>query len=492
MAKRGTFFFQTYAYEPNYYKGPLHYLLLISGLKLFGLHAWVAHFMNEIFLLFTGFSIFKIIERRVPSKPEFAFFFSVAACTCFGFLTYLYASQMELELIGFFALSLFFLDLDRVFAFWIVAGLCGWVKSPLHSVLIGTSALLWWTLSRELSRRLRSPKQWLAAGLGILVCAAGYAPAFFFDRANFMQFYFLRETFEKPGNQGPWWTPVLPFFIEAPLPWLPIFFYSFFGRLRLKPRSLFTLGFSLVLPCVAFFLYHPYRVKNYDYPALSGLFLMVAAALIEGGAGLQNRAARAQAWFLTVFSMAALALLVHVPGPSGHWPFPVWASGVLLLGLSVNISLQRQRRIGYGLAIAGGLLAFWLNGLFNELGSFELRGLHALRAQNSIGQLAYSNLKHKVWNEWGLLSFELSEEILPLYSEADVDRALAEKRSILVSDDEDSVLLKEMLHRKLGDKTLKPLFWNRLNRRAVWRNWLREPKWDQVQIPYVVIPLKTE
>lgn len=491
MFHRGTGFFQTYAYEPNYYKGPLHYLLLLAGLKVFGLKSWVAHFMNEIFLLLGSLSVFKLIARRTPGKTELAFFFSVAFSTSLGILTYLYSSQMELELIGLFALALLFLDLEMIFSFWITAGICGLAKSPLHSVLLGLGAVIWWGINGDLKKRLLSKRQWIAVIIGILVCLAGYAPAYFGDREHFVSFYVFRETFDKPGNLSAWWGPLVSFFFEAPMPWLPVLILSSLGRWRLKPRSLVTLGISVMIPCLAFFLYHPYRVKNYDYPALVGLFVAVAGALIEGGSFVQARIARVQSVFLVILAFICLAVITWIPGPAGLWPPTTWLTLSALFAL-LGITLLRSQKLGYHLALAAGLFSLLFNSILHEFGAFELHGLQALRtcAHCETRPLAYSNLKHNVWNEWGLLSFEIEEPILPLYADVDVKQALTEKRPIIVSDPEEIPKLQEAL-KKLGYTTpLHSLPWSRWSKHTSWKEWFHTKRWELLQSPYFVIFLK--
>src|SRR6185437_3032439 len=104
--------------------------------------------------------------------------------------------------------------------FWIIMGVIGWSKSPLHSALGGTAAVLFWLLSGQLWKRLKSWRCWAAVLLGVAVCAIGYAPAYFLDRTNFVKIYIVRETFAKASSEQPRSVSLVSVFGFYLFPWL--------------------------------------------------------------------------------------------------------------------------------------------------------------------------------------------------------------------------------------------------------------------------------
>src|SRR3989338_7031520 len=51
MAQNGHWFLQTLGGEPNYYKGPIHYILLRIGIAIFGLSMWATVYMSLILVI---------------------------------------------------------------------------------------------------------------------------------------------------------------------------------------------------------------------------------------------------------------------------------------------------------------------------------------------------------------------------------------------------------------------------------------------------------
>src|SRR5579885_1108585 len=185
MEKAGTWFLQRFWGQANYYKGPFHYLLLRFGFVLFGHTMWATVYMNLLLLLLGGYSIYRLFRRHGPERPRgLAVFAGAAFGVSAGVYGFMFASQMEAELASAFAVAINLFDRSfelpgrtressRVaeWAFWIVAGLTGWFKSPLYPALLGLSAFLGWAFQGQLRERLRSRRTWGPILLGVAVCA---------------------------------------------------------------------------------------------------------------------------------------------------------------------------------------------------------------------------------------------------------------------------------------------------------------------------------
>jgi 4-amino-4-deoxy-L-arabinose transferase-like glycosyltransferase len=76
MARNGNWFLQSLANEPNYFKGPLHYILLRIGMILFGFSMWATTYMNLALVIGAGVCVARTVERNMKdfagwvSSPE--------------------------------------------------------------------------------------------------------------------------------------------------------------------------------------------------------------------------------------------------------------------------------------------------------------------------------------------------------------------------------------------------------------------------------------
>ena len=195
MASQGYWFTQILGGIPDYYKGPLHYLLVRFGLLIFGNSLWAALYMNLIFCLVGAVSIAEIVRQAFLrssylEKKNWSLWAGILFAFNVGVFGHFWASQMEVELTGIYALAFYFLwrgkNTQNDYPFWITAGIAGWAKSPLHSVLLGVSAALFWALTGALRYKWKKSSTYFAASTGILVCALGYAPVYFLDQEAFL------------------------------------------------------------------------------------------------------------------------------------------------------------------------------------------------------------------------------------------------------------------------------------------------------------------
>jgi 4-amino-4-deoxy-L-arabinose transferase-like glycosyltransferase len=469
MARSGSWFLQTLGGEPNYYKGPLHYIFLRIGMIVFGNSMWATVWMNLFLVLIASVLLGKIVQRNMRDFPGWPFFVGMFFATCAGIYSHVFASQMEVETACLLAIGLYFLDKAgprRDLHFWVVAGVAGWLKSPLHSVFLGTAALIFWGWSGELWPRVKSPRAWGAALVGVLVCCAGYAPAALQDWQNFYNTYVLRETLHKPANGSLWHYPVVPFFTYFLFPWaLPalVAYYDGISRFwrRSRPirstpgsRRVVALGLSLILPSVAFFIWHPYRGQNYNLPVIAGLILMVSSFWASRSPTwdkyYQGSLALTALLLIGTVSMLTIAIRHFDPMPFwwSSWRLPLIWVGIVFTARGIwreGISLNMARPDALARRPLWMLLA--LGGLLTTLGEREMIDIRdRIYQSRKVGEklsISYYNLpKHpnscctNIWSEWGYLNFMIPHPVSGLFNDAQLLEAVKRGDLILVPGDD--------------------------------------------------------
>ena len=197
-----------------------------------GKSMWATVYMNLVMVLFAAFALFLLVERNTQKNSPWAFFAGTAFALNAGIYPYSFASQMEVELASLTAISLFFLNRappngKKDWQFWLVVGLAGTVKSPLHSALMGLGAILFWLFTGEWRERIKSIRAWLGLSLGIIFCVIFYIPILLLDYENFFSTYILRETLGKGYHGRAWYVPIVPLFTHSLVPWMFIAFVAY-------------------------------------------------------------------------------------------------------------------------------------------------------------------------------------------------------------------------------------------------------------------------
>lgn len=462
MARHGSWFLQTYADKPNYYKGPFHYIALRAGIAMFGQNMLATVYMNYVILLIAACLLARLLLRLIPNRPGFAVWASIGFATCADLYAHAFASQMEVELAGFFAIGAYFLGNTartlaapkrNEFYFWLIAGLAGWMKSPLHSVLLGSSALLFWFFEGTLWKRMWSAKSWASLLCGIILCAAGYAPAYLLDRDAFMNAYYYRETMFKPANGGPWYQALVPIFSYSVAPWTLVLLLGLWDSIGLwfkrssagSIKNGVRLGVSILLPTLSFFVYHPYRGDNYGLPALSGYFIL-------GALGLAEATSKRLKIYQLGFGAGGIALLIAGTGLGVLFrrfePFPDWlprqspiflaAGGVLLLIAAIRIAGEEKSPFSL-LAGAWCTALVGVGSVILALGEHEMVDLKVklaeLETREEKIQISYSNMSQSIWSEWGYLNFMIGRTVRGIHTPEQMKKAIQEHHLILARED---------------------------------------------------------
>ncbi len=386
------------------------------------------------------------------------------------------------------------------------------MKSPLHSVLLGLSGLLFWTTQGEILGRLKSARNWLSILLGITVCLLGYLPPYLTDREAFIASYIVRETAGKGPSGLHWTVGLVSTFGFYLFPWILLAFTAYarllisgISILREDPvrRRLILLSFSLFAPSVTFFTLHPYTFENYNLPVISGVFLLIAT-FWSGAEGAWSRLFRAthvlMATVALIFGMA-LAALYHRFAPIPWWPksalilsvlFAVLAGAAFLLAAF----LRRPERRVLAAAAAGSLLLVSVGFPVSVIGEFELLDLRSYLAQPASQgrRVIYSNIGYNMFNEAGQLSFFLGREVERGHSSSVLKDAFLNGAIVLVGPHGYEQHFREFAKKEFPQIPLKVTPWRRWltrgkapNGQPVWQEaWARRDL-SLLQHPYWIM-----
>ena len=474
MSRAGRWFVQTLADEPSYFKGPLHYILVRIGLLLFGNHLVAGTWMNGALALLAGLAMYRLGRKRWNDKS--GLLLGVATALNVGMLSHALVSQMEVELCAFYAFAVAALGLARKKAdfkydvlFWVAAGMAGWIKSPLHSVLIGTGGLLYWTINRQLVSRLKKPQAWLAVAIGVLVGLAGYLPAFLLDHQNFMATFLGREQFEKANNHRSWEYVMRPLLYYA-LPWTFVILAAVYRSLRSNKAMRQTadlpmvkLGFAMSAPTLLFWCLWTYKGQNYNLPAIPAL-LLFGWACFKGN--IPRWPIRAAGVIGALAFVVALGIVWH------FWPLPGWwnrgwliLSFASILGFAVTFLVTDDSRV-----VAAGAVAFCLafGAFVAPLGEREMVDMRQYVKDNPSLTYHYYNLDPSIWSEWALLQLTLHHTVYGLHREAQLAEAVKPGHAVIVQNTDWLNLVLNYWQKNVG-KGPHPVV-------TPWKRWLTKGK----------------
>lgn len=489
MKELGNYFVQVLAGRSDYYKGPLHYLLLFGGLKVFGLNLWAALYMNLILCIAGAVALAQIISEAFPLKKQWPFWAGIFFAFNAGVYGHFFASQMEVEIAGIYSIAFYYLWRGRghrdELIFWLLTGLAGQFKSPLHSVLLGFTALLFWLWNGELWKRLFTPKSVLCIFAGILLCAAGYAPAFILDRENFYKIYILRETI-KDSNGGPWWQALVPMLTYYLIPWMSLALLSYlelgtrwltgsysFRNLTAGEKRLWKLAFTSFAVTNVFFCYHRYHGENYAMGVTASVAMLMLLSFREASPsrfwiGLRKGIPAALSLLVLVLAVGIHLASERFAWPEGGWPtwfVPlVWVLALSAVALQfwesfAKGSLEQNDGLGIKSSLSKVAIMTIVGLVLAVVGEMEIYPLRQrLREDHAQGlhySIRYWNISKYIWNEWGLMSLAVGEKIWPLLNDADILDAIQKGDLILARNAEYGNGIRELAQKHFPQ--LKPI-----------------------------------
>jgi 4-amino-4-deoxy-L-arabinose transferase-like glycosyltransferase len=475
MARDGRWFTQTLADEPNYFKGPLHYLFLRVGLLVFGDRLIAGTWMNALVALLAGLAMYQLGRKRWNDKS--GLLLGIATALNVGAFSYSIVSQMEVEVFAFYALATAALGLAstksaywRDLPFWLAAALAGWSKSPLLSVLIGSGAITYWALSSQLASRARDYRAWLAALTGVAVCALGYLPAALLDWKNVYETFILREQLTKASNQHSWHYVMRPL-LHFTLPWTFVVLAAILKTVkaaRCTPASvdvpMIKLGLGMAMPTVLFWCLWTYKNQTYTLPVIPALLLFAWAAFNGTLPKLTTRLAGALG--VLVF-LAAAAFIFHF-APLPEWWSRTWlfVAFVGILAYVAAFLMSEDVRV-LGVGTVGLFVAF--GAFITPPGEREMRDIREHVRENPGSTYYYYNLDPSIWSEWALLQLTLHRPIKGLHRPQQLAEATRPGHVVLVQNRDNLNVVLDYWRKHAGQRSNHPEI-------TPWRRWLNKGK----------------
>ncbi len=534
MERDGRWFVQTLSDEPDYRKGAFHYFALRIGFLIFGNSMWATVYMNLILIVLASLALAVLTARHLGGDANWGFWVGTAFALNGGIWSHAFASQMEVELASVFAIGLYLLDKadakdgSKDWLFWLLAGFAGMLKSPLHSVLLGATGILFWLVTGALLSRLKSYKAWLSCLSGVLFCVLSYLPPLILDYENFMATYLGRETFEKGANGTPWHYPITPLFTYSLIPWAFTAVVGYFdGAQRLFKRiqswknekriafaynsgheRLVLLSWCLVIPSVLFFLYHPYRGQNYNLPVISGLLLWLAALWSTSSGGWRNayRGSMVIMALVILVVPALVTILVDRFRPMPDW-WATWTLPILWVGAMMTAKGYWEEAVRFE-TLRPQVLArksiwfFWSVGFFLlVIGEREIVDIHSVykieKEKRPEVSFAYYNLNMNVWSEWAYLRFWADVPVYGLHKEDSIRKAIQNRDLVIVTDEAQAAKVREIVANEYPNLRVEFFIWRRWKTKgrdeygvSAWKNAWRDRDISQIEKHYYILKFK--
>ena len=487
MERDGSWFVQTWADEHDYYKGPLHFILLRVGFMLFGHESMFATlYMNFFGLIIATLLLYRMVKEQLDD-PSWALFYAGSFATSITLYAHMFASQMEAELVVVYAIALYFLwklDYDdrlrNHLLLWSVIGLAGWLKSPAHSVFLALSVLLYWILSSQWSVRLKTPKVWWTLLWGVGVGVAGYLPILILDGETFINHYIIKESLNKGPNGVGWESAFFPLFTYFLAPWMFAFVFALLlgirtlfqksqHRLHVKEITLVHLAVAIIAPTLIFFTLHPYRGDIYALPAVSSSMLI---GVIYWRAYLKIYPqtfiwlVRASALVLSVVPVAIVMMVIHFDPLPQWWPgslvYLAIFGGAATLVLTFYESKQILKR-GPALLIIAFIPLYWMIGIaLQSFGKAEMIDLERYIQQSPKQEpIGYYNVDPNVWSEYGYLNFWVGYPIVGIHTKASLLKWLHDGKALIIPGERNYRHFKKTVDDEMDISSLHVTPWRR-------------------------------
>ena len=352
-----------------------------------------------------------------------------------------------------------------------MAGVAGLLKSPLHSALLGISALLYWLLTKQLSGLARRISEWLSVLLGVAVCVGGFLPAMVTDFDAFYATYIEREHLTRGVNQNSLLGALGPFFGGQLQPWILLLIIAVLaGRWRRSQVSddlparhnLWLLIAAMIVPTGLFFAIHFFHSDIYFLPLLPAIALLFG--LVMSRLEWVNPAAlKLCQWVLFIVVMivcVAMAAVVLRFRPFPAW-WGFWTDLVIFASLFICVgSLMlgfRGRGLLYKVRCWFVAVAALYVGFGQVLTGFERHEINSFLTASSGYEArtwARLNLTENLWSDQGLLTVLLSRRITAVNTVADLQKALSDGTLLYVLDDKQLAVVRETIA-NLPAKSLK-------------------------------------
>jgi len=525
MHRDGHWFMQTLFNEPNYYKGPLHFIFLRVGFILFGTHSMFALvYMNFFGLILLAILLFRFLKNSLDDIG-WAFFYALSVVLSVGVYSHSFASQMEAELVILYGVTLYLLDkthkdtsLTNLLLLWGEIGLVGWLKSPAYSLFLGLSVLLYWVLTQQIKSRVLEWKNYLAIAFGIGVSIAGYLPILIYDGDTFIDTYILRESLSKGSNSVPWTTAFFPIFTYflAPFMFVAIFSYllalykTLFNKpdvLNTEERRLIKLGIALSAPTLLFFTFHPYRGDIYALPIVSATMLMAYVffrAYLNEYEKTYVFLMRLSSYVLSLVPLLVIALYLRLAPMPEWWSPLLFPLAVFTLVFTLWFVHKESKKVlsesPLLLSLAFIPLLLTLSLMLQDFGKGEIKGLQEYVKINRIKKpLGDYNLYKNYWNQYGALNFWAGVDVVGLFSKEELALFIKDGGSVIVEGDNRLEEFEQNLPEYLSMKNFDIYLWKRWlthgkgpNGESKFVQYFKSKNISDIQKNYYILKLKRD
>lgn len=479
MAEAHSWFKQTLFELPNYYKGPLMFWLLRLGFIALGVTPAALIYMNIAGYALAAWVLFSFMRKQLPRERAIAIMVPGLLFLSSGAYSHALAAQMEAPLIACYAVFMALLggaevgpagQRGRRMA-WVVAGLAGLLKSPLHSALLGISALLYWLLTKQLAGLARRISEWLSILMGVAVCVGGFLPAMVTDFDAFYTTYIEREHLTRGVNQNSLLGALGPFFGGQLQPWILLLIVAVLAgrwrRLQVSDdlparRNLWLLIAAMIVPTGLFFAIHFFHSDIYFLPLLPAIALMFGLVMCRLEA-INPAALKLCQWVLfVVVTIVCVALGTIVlrfrPFPAwwGWWTDTVFFSALFICMAALLLGF-RGRDLLYKVRCWFIAVTALYAGFGQVLTGFERHEVHSFltaAAGYEARSWARLNLTENLWSDQGLLTVLLSRRITAVNTVADLQKALSAGTLLYVLDDKQLAVVRETVA-NMPSKSLK-------------------------------------
>ncbi|CAI6154091.1 MAG: hypothetical protein SPLUMA2_SPLUMAMAG2_00454 [uncultured Sulfurimonas sp.] len=525
MHRDGHWFMQTLFNEPNYYKGPLHFIFLRLGFILFGTHSMFALvYMNFFGLILLAILLFRFL-RGALSDTGWAFFYALSVVLSVGVYSHSFASQMEAELVILYGITLYLLDksdrdtsLGNLLLLWGTIGLAGWLKSPAYSLFLGLSVLLYWILTAQIKTRVLEWKSYLTIAFGIGISVAGYLPILIYDGDAFINTYILRESLSKGSNGVPWTTAFFPIFTYFLAPFMFVAIFSYLlgiyktllkkaDVLDKKERRLIKLGLALSTPTLLFFTFHPYRGDIYALPIVSATMLMAYVffrAYLNEYERVYIFLMRLSSYVLSLVPLLVIALYLRLAPMPEWWSPLLFPLALFTLVFSVWFVHKESKKVldesPLMLSLAFIPLLLTLSLMLQSFGKGEIKGLQEYVKMNKITKpLGDYNLYKNYWNQYGALNFWAGVDVVGLFSKEELALFIMDGGSVIVEGDNRLEEFEQNLPEHLSMKDFDIYLWKRWlthgkgpNGKSKFVQYFKSKNISDIQKNYYILKLKRD
>ena len=469
MAAAGSWLKQTLFGLPNYYKGPLLFVFLRIGFLVFGSWSPAALiFFNIVGYGIGAWAVLRLMARYMPGRSDMALLAAGGTVLSSGAFSHGLAAQMEALLIVVYAVFTAALGLAeksesgagwRRLA-WIMAGTAGLLKSPLHSVLLGSSALIYWTWTRQIIGLMRRPAEWLSMLIGILVGAVPYLVLLSVDYDAFYTTYIEREHLTRGTNQNDLLGALGPFIGGQLQPFILLLLFGLVARRWTRPLTadlsqmrpqLMRLIASVIIPTGVFFAWHHFHSDIYFLPLLAPISILTAI-LVGNLAEVYPRLwTIAKVTVAVVLAIVAMALDLIV---ARFYPFPDWWSGyrtpvitvallVSIVSLILFVIRKDMVRSVRALLVATAALYVGTGQLLLGLEAHERAAFLGATIGRESSPWMRLNLTENLWADQGLLSVLLERRVGVVNNREALSQVLKDGALLFVLDDSQLAVVKE-------------------------------------------------